>query len=325
MRWPLAVVFLFLFVSGIYSLDLDFSSCTYLSPTSWTEELQIEAGHGGWSVRVGTELDNTGFTVVTLGGEYQTESITTWIETEFTAEDFSQLRGGVELSLTEFFGFGVEAVVDEGGFAGISFSIWYEAAAREEGFSGATGLFEFDGTGAVMGQTLCLGISIPPWQMESKVQFDERGFSCLELSGELSWEEAAVGVSFEWDPTGLLSVGGRLSVYRDPLVATGEVSWLTDGSWLATGDLALGEGFRLGGEISCMGALWAWGAELGFSLQYLEISFGIETSADGVGYSGGLSFRYETSSLELRGGLSPMGELELELFIDISISLEDEM
>lgn len=323
MRWVAVGALLFLCALAGYPLELGFSSHTCLSAATWLEEFRVEVGDAAWDVHAGAGLDDAGLVGISLGGEYQTESLALWVGVEFVAEGFSQLTGGLELSLTDFCGFGVEAVVDEAGFAGATISLWYEASAGDEGSSGATGLLEIDETGEVVGQTLCVGVSFPPWQMESTAWFGGGGLSSLELGVGLSWEEVAVGANFEWDPAGLRALGGDLSVGGESVTASGEASWLVDGSWLAAGDLTFGQWLDIRGGVSYADGLYTWEAEVGMSFEYAEFSFSTQVSEEGVGYAGGLSLWYEASSLEFRGSLCPEGELELELLVEVRISVDE--
>jgi len=323
-RELVALVFLLLCFSVAYPLEINFSSHTSLTAAHWAEELELDIGHAGWSVGAGASLEDAGLVEATFGGEYQTSSFSLRVEAGFSDEGFFQLTGSLELFPTESFGIAVEATVDRGGFAGASFILRYGAYANEGG-SVATGLLELDEGGNVVGQTLHLDLSFLPWHMGTAVSFGEGGFSSLELGAGVSLEKVEAEARLEWDPTGPYSRGASLSLDLDPLSLSGEATWLVDGSWLAAGALDLGRWLDVRAEVCQTEEASTWELDIGVSFEYVELTLSASASEEGMGYTGGLSFTGDAFSLEFRGCLHPGGEWELELSVELCISLGGEL
>ncbi|MGY4706660.1 hypothetical protein ACVNPS_02760 [Candidatus Bipolaricaulota sp. J31] len=266
-------------------------------------------------------MDRTGLSAASLGLEYQTASFALWGTAEFTPAGFALGTVGTELRLTEFLGFTVEVAVDDAGFAGADFFLWYEAGV-EEGSSGFTGLLELDREGAVVGQILRFGLDFPPFSLESTAWFDEAGLTELELVMELVGEAVAMGLSSTWTPNGLGTVGGNLSGTLGTVVTSGEISCTAEGDWIFAGELLFGDVFSIQGQVTFMEGMY--GAEAGVegTWEYVGFRFGLGSETAGFRCTGALSFTWDDVTIEVRGSLFPAGEWTFELFLDLVVLSE---
>lgn len=317
----------FLFLSGFIAFflfqtegtELTLFSHTSLSPSVWSQEVEAGLIFEPWSIRAGVRFASAEPIRGMLGLRYDAERFAVWGEETLSQGASPLISLGGEVRPADFLSLGVEVGLEGGTFTGANVLFSFGVPGVGGGGARFTGIVEMGAAAAVVGQTLCLGISLFPMDLQIALRFDDGGFSSLELFPQVTLEGLAVGGSLGWDPSGLCSVGGEFSFLEEALsLSVRGLFSPGQGSWRVSGEIASDYGLRLGAEYSRFMDFSSWNIAAEFSLESFTLAFSMDNQGGAFTYSGRFSWNFSYGLFDLTGRVAPSGGWELNVGVRLS-------